>query len=452
MKELIQLHKDEFIEQLKRFLSIPSISSLSAHKGDVVKGAEWVADALKETGMEHVEIIETKGHPIVYADWIHTEGKPTVLVYGHYDVQPEDPLDLWETPPFEPTIRDGKIFARGATDDKGQLFLHIKALDLLLKENGELPVNVKFCIEGEEEIASPNLGPFINENQEKLVCDAVVISDTSFIEKGQPAICTSLRGALAMEVTVKTANTDLHSGTYGGAIPNSIHALVHILESLHHENGEIAVDGFYKGVPEVTEELRGEVAQIPFDEEKTKRELDLDALFGEEGFTFQERVGIRPTLEINGITGGFQGEGLKTIVPSKASAKISCRLVGEQNPQAIYEAIEQHMEAHKPAGAKVEVQQYIQANPVALDSRNPMIQTAADAYEEVYGVRPLFPKEGGSIPIVEVFSRVLDAPVVLMGFGLPSENLHAPNEHFHIENFVKGMETAASYLKKLGNQ
>ncbi|MGI8313693.1 dipeptidase [Halobacillus mangrovi] len=452
MKELIKLHKEDFIEQLKSFLSIPSISSLSAHKEDVQKGADWVADALKEIGMEHVELIETEGHPIVYADWLHAQGKPTVLVYGHYDVQPEDPLDLWETPPFEPTIRDDKIYARGATDDKGQLFLHIKALDLLMKENGELPVNVKFCIEGEEEIASPNLGPFINENQGKLSCDAVVISDTSFIEKGQPAICTSLRGALAMEVTVKTANTDLHSGTYGGAVPNSIHALVHILESLHHENGEVAVDGFYEGVPEVTEALREEVAQIPFDEEKLKNELDLEALFGEEGFTFHERVGIRPTLEINGITGGFQGEGLKTIVPSHASAKISCRLVGDQDPQAIYEAIQRHLEAHMQAGAKVEVEQYIKANPVALDSNDPMIQTAADAYEEVYAVRPLFPKEGGSIPIVEVFARVLNAPVVLMGFGLPSENLHAPNEHFHIENFIKGMETASLYLKKLGDQ
>ncbi|MYL50831.1 dipeptidase [Halobacillus litoralis] len=449
VKEAIELHKDQFIEELKQYLSIPSISSLSKHKEDVKKAADWTADALQEAGLENVEIIPTEGHPIVYADWLHAEGKPTILVYGHYDVQPEDPLDLWETPPFEPVIRDGKIFARGATDDKGQLFIHIKAVDLLMKEMGELPVNVKFVIEGEEEIASPNLGPFIQENEEKLACDAVVISDTSFSKKGQPAICTSLRGALAMEMTVTTANSDLHSGTYGGGVPNSIHALVQLVDSLHEENGRIAVDGFYEGVPEPTEALRKEVAEVPFNEERTRQELELDELFGEAGFTFQERVGIRPTLEINGITGGFQGEGLKTIVPKEASAKISCRLVGKQDPQAIFEAIQRHVADHRPVGAKVDLHQYIKADPVAIDSKNPYIQKAADAFESVYDVRPLFPKEGGSIPIVEVFGRVLNAPVVLMGFGLPTENLHAPNEHFHLENFTKGMETVCKYLQEL---
>ncbi|MFZ0371328.1 MAG: dipeptidase, partial [Halobacillus sp.] len=340
MKEQVELHKDSFIEELKDFLKIPSISSLPDRKEDVNKGADWVAEALGKAGLENVEVIQTKGHPIVYGDWLHAENKPTVLIYGHYDVQPEDPLELWETPPFEPVVRDGKIYARGATDDKGQLFLHIKAMELLMKENGTLPVNVKFCIEGEEEVASPNLSPFIRSQEEKLAADAVVISDTTFIEKGQPAICTSLRGALAMEVKVSTANTDLHSGSYGGAVPNSIHALVSLMDSLHDDTGKIAVEGFYEGVPEATEDLREEVAQVPFNSEKTKRELGLEAFFGEEGFTFQERVGIRPTLEINGITGGFQGEGLKTIVPNQASAKISCRLVGEQNPQAVYEAIQ----------------------------------------------------------------------------------------------------------------
>lgn len=449
MKEAVQLHKDQFIEELKQYLSIPSISSLSKHKEDVQRAADWTANALKDAGMENVEVIPTNGHPVVYGDWIHAEGKPTVLVYGHYDVQPEDPVDLWETPPFDPVVRDAKLYARGATDDKGQLFIHIKAVDLLMKEEGELPVNVKFVIEGEEEIASPNLAPFINENEEKLACDAVVISDTSFIEKGQPALCTSLRGALAMELTVSTANSDLHSGTYGGGVPNSIHALVQLLDSLHEKNGKIAVNGFYDGVPEPTNALRNEVAEVPFNEERTKQELDLEDLYGEEGFTFQERVGIRPTLEINGITGGFQGEGLKTIVPKQASAKISCRLVGEQDPQAVYEAIESHIHENKPVGAKVELHPYIKADPVAIDSQNSYIQAAADAFENVYGVRPLFPKEGGSIPIVEVFGRVLDAPVVLMGFGLPTENLHAPNEHFHLENFTQGIETVCEYFKKL---
>ncbi|WP_408008776.1 dipeptidase [Pseudalkalibacillus sp. A8] len=449
MKESIALHKDQYVEQLKEFLEIPSISTLPDHKDDVHKAAKWLAVSLEQIGMENIELIETEGHPIVYADWLHAKGKPTVLVYGHYDVQPADPIELWESPPFEPEVREDKLYARGATDDKGQLFIHVKALETLINEDGELPVNVKLCIEGEEEQASPNLPPFIQENPEKLSCDAVLISDTSFIEKGQPAICTSLRGALAMELSLKSANSDLHSGVYGGGVPNAAHNLVRLLDSFHDQNGKIAVEGFYEGVPALTEELKHEVSAIPFNEEKTKKELGLEALFGEEGFTFLEQTGVRLTLEINGITAGFQGEGIKTIVPCEASAKISCRLVGEQDPQTVYEQIEKHVQINKPVGTKVKLKQTIKANPVSLDSQNPMIQKAADAYEAVYKVRPLFPKEGGSIPIVEVFSRVLGTPVVLMGFGLPSENLHAPNEHFHLENFTKGIETVCQYLKSL---
>ncbi|MCF6139068.1 dipeptidase [Pseudalkalibacillus berkeleyi] len=447
MEKRIALHKEEYIEQLKDFLRIPSISTIKEHKKDVVKAAEWLAESLRKINMENVEIIETEGHPVVYADWLHAEGKPTVLIYGHYDVQPVEPLDLWDSPPFEPVVKDDKIYARGATDDKGQLFIHVKALELLMDENGELPVNVKFCIEGEEEQASPNLPPFIEQNQERLACDAVVISDTSFIEEGQPAICTSLRGALAMELTVTTANSDLHSGVYGGGVPNAVHQLVRILDSLHDQDGKVAVEGFYDGVPELTDELKQEVAAIPFDKEKTKEQLGLDDFYGEQGFTFQEQTGIRPTLEINGMKGGFADEGFKTIVPCQANAKMSCRLVGDQDPQYVYDKIQQHIEANKPAGTRVEMVQYLKAKPVSLNSNTPMITKAADAYESVYGKRPLFPKEGGSIPIVEVFSRVLDVPVVMMGFGLPSENLHAPNEHFHLENFTKGIETVCKYLK-----
>ncbi len=449
MKDLIEVHKDQFVEELQEFLRIQSISALSEHKEDVKTAARFLADAFERIGMEHIELVETEGHPIVYADWLHAEGKPTVLIYGHYDVQPADPLNLWETPPFDPVVRDGKIYARGATDDKGQLFMYVKALQLLKEKNGELPVNIKFCIEGEEELASPHLPPFIDENQEKLAADAVLISDTSFIDENQPAICTSLRGALALEVKVKTANTDLHSGSYGGGVPNAIHSLTKIVDSFHDRNGRIAVENFYEGVPEPTNELKQEVASIPFNEAQTKDQFGIEALFGEQGFTFQEQTGIRPTLEINGITGGFQGEGIKTIIPSEASAKISCRLVGEQNPQEVYERIEQHIQSHKPTGSTVELQQFIKAKPVSLDSKTMMIQKAADAYEAVYGVRPLFPKEGGSIPIVEVFSSVLNVPVVLMGFGLPTENLHAPNEHFHLNNFTRGIETIGHYLESL---
>ncbi|MFC0526005.1 dipeptidase [Pontibacillus salicampi] len=452
MKQIIQANKDRYIQELQDFLRIPSISAMGEHQDDVRAAAEWLANALEGIGMENVEIVETKRHPIVYADWLHAEGQPTVLVYGHYDVQPADPVELWDTPAFEPVIRNHKLYARGATDDKGQLFLHIKALETLMEQYGKLPVNVKFCVEGEEEIASPNLPPFIEEHKEKLAADAVLISDTSFIEEGQPAICTSLRGALAMELSVETANSDLHSGVYGGGVPNAVHSLVKLLDSFHDDQGKIAVEGFYEGVPEPTEALKEEVASIPFRKEKTKKDLALEEYFGEEGFTFQERTGIRPTLEINGVTGGFQGEGIKTIVPSKASAKISCRLVGEQNPQKIFEDINRHIEAYKPVGARLSLQQSVTANPVTLDSSNTMIQKAADAYEKVYGVRPLYPKEGGSIPIVEVFSRVLQSPVVLMGFGLPSENLHAPNEHFHLDNYLNGMETVGEYLLSLNKE
>ncbi|KGX93730.1 M20/M25/M40 family peptidase [Pontibacillus halophilus JSM 076056 = DSM 19796] len=449
VSQYIQKHEERMVEELTSFLSIPSISSMPEHKEDVHKAAEWVAESLQSAGLEHVELVETEGHPIVYADWLHAEGKPTVLIYGHYDVQPAAPLDLWNSNPFQPEVRDGKLYARGATDDKGQLYLHIKAMEALFDERGELPVNVKFCIEGEEEIASPNLPPYIEQNEGKLGADAVVISDTSFIEPGLPALCTSLRGALALELSVKTANTDLHSGVYGGGVPNALHSLVRLLDSFHDETGQVAVEGFYQGVPEPTELLKEEVAQIPFNEEQTLKDLGLQSLYGEEGFTFQERTGIRPTLEINGMAGGHHEEGFKTIVPSEAHAKISCRLVGEQDPDEVYRQIEGHVRRYQPTGATANMKKLITAKPVSLDSSDPMIQKAADAYEEVYGTRPLFPKEGGSIPIVENFSRVLQAPVVLMGFGLPSENLHAPNEHFHLENFTKGIETVATYLKSL---
>jgi acetylornithine deacetylase/succinyl-diaminopimelate desuccinylase-like protein len=449
MKTYIDQQQETFLEELKDFLRIPSISALPEHKEDVENAAKWLMKALSNIGMENIELIETKGHPIIYADWLHAKGKPTVLMYGHYDVQPVDPLELWDTPPFEPTVRDEKLFARGATDDKGQMFLHLKAIETLMKHKEKLPVNIKFCIEGEEEIASPNLPPYINENQEKLAADVVLISDTALLEKGKPAICTSLRGALALELTVKTANSDLHSGSYGGAVPNAVHSIVKVLDSFHHNNGKIAVEGFYEGVPSATEALREEVAEVPFNEEKVKQELGLTALFGEEGYTPQEQTGIRPTLEINGLVGGFHGEGFKTIVPCEASAKISCRLVGQQNPDNIYKLIEKHVHEHLPKGTTFEMKKLITGAPVSLNSKDEMIQKAAVAYEKVYGVYPVFPKAGGSIPIVEVFARVIGAPVVLMGFGLPTENLHAPNEHFHLENFSNGIETICEFLQSL---
>ncbi|MUG44066.1 dipeptidase [Paenibacillus woosongensis] len=444
-----QQHREQHLDELKQLLTIPSISALSEHKPDIARAAEWISSSLSSAGLENVEIIPTKGHPIIYADHLHAPGKPTVLVYGHYDVQPVDPLHLWETPPFEPTIRDGKLYARGATDDKGQLFLHIKAVEAILKEEKQLPVNIKFCIEGEEEIASPNLPPYLDEHKEKLAADVVLISDTALLEPGKPAICIGLRGLCSLEVTVHTANTDLHSGTFGGGVPNALHAIVSLLASLHDDKGRVAVEGFYQGVPELTPAMREEFAKQQFNETKLKADLGLDTLYGEEGYSFVERTGARPTLELNGVYGGFQGEGSKTVIPKEAHAKITCRLVGDQDPQDILDKIEAHLKQHVQPGAKLNIVQVEKARAFTINPANPMLQKAADAYERVYGTRALFTHDGGSIPIVETLSRVLNAPAVMMGFGLPDENLHAPNEHFNLENFDKGLLTIVDYLKSL---
>ncbi|WP_201450745.1 dipeptidase [Paenibacillus sp. An7] len=448
-KAYFEDNREQHLNELQEWLSIPSISALSEHKGDVHKAAEWLAAKLTEAGLEHVEIHETKGHPLITADYLHAEGKPTVLVYGHYDVQPVDPLHLWETPPFEPSIRDGKLYARGATDDKGQLFLHVKAVEAILKQEKELPVNIKFCIEGEEEVSSPNLPLFLEENKEKLAADVVLVSDTSLLAPGKPAISTGLRGLCSLELSLNTANTDLHSGSYGGGVPNALHAMVELLSTLHDKQGRVSVEGFYNGVQELSPEMREEFAKQQFDEEKLKQDLGLDALYGEEGYSFVERIGARPTLELNGVYGGFQGEGTKTVIPKEAHAKITCRLVADQDPQACLDAIEAHLNAHTPVGAKLTISPKEKAYAFNIDPSHPMLQKAADAYETVYGTRALFTKDGGSIPIVEKLSSTLNAPTVMMGFGLPDENLHAPNEHFNLENFDKGLLTIVEYLKRV---
>ena len=441
--------REQQLDELRQWLSIPSISALSAHKADMNKAAEWLADALTRAGLENVEVHQTDGHPIVYADHLHAPGKPTVLVYGHYDVQPVDPLHLWTTPPFEPDIRDGKLYARGATDDKGQVFLHIKAIEAILKQEERLPVNIKLCIEGEEEVSSRSLPPFLTTNRDKLATDVVLISDTSLLEPGKPAISTGLRGLCSFEVTMSTANTDLHSGTYGGGVPNALHALVSLLATLHNDQGRVSVDGFYEGVPELSPLMREEFAKQMLDDDQLKASLGLDALYGEEDFSFVERVGARPTLEMNGVYGGFQGEGTKTVIPKEAHAKITCRLVGDQDPQDILDKIKRHLQKHVQPGAKLQFKDGEKARAFNIDPSDRMLQLAADAYEDVYGTRALFTKDGGSIPIVATFSRELAAPVVMMGFGLPDENLHAPNEHFHLYNFDKGLLTIVSFLKRL---
>ncbi|MGU3474039.1 dipeptidase [Paenibacillus sp. D51F] len=445
--EYFASRREEQLEELKQWLRIPSISALSEHKQDIQSAAAWLADTLKRAGLENIEIMPTAGNPVVYADYLHAPGKPTILVYGHYDVQPVDPLNLWTSPPFEPEIRGDKLYGRGTTDDKGQTFIHIKAIEAILKQEGTLPVNVKLCIEGEEEIGSINLPPFLETHKEKLACDAVLVSDTSLLERGRPAICTGLRGLAGMELTVSTANTDLHSGSYGGAVPNALHALVSLLDSLHDEKGKVAVEGFYEGVPELSALMREEFAKQGLDENKVREGLGLDALYGEEGYSFVERVGARPTLELNGVYGGFQGEGSKTVIPKVAHAKITCRLVGKQDPQLTMDRIEKHLNAHIQPGARFELKRSEGAFAFNIDPSHPILQTAADAYGAVYGTRALFTKDGGSIPIMAAFSRVLESPVVLMGFGLDDENLHAPNEHFNLENFDKGLLTVVEFLK-----
>ena len=448
LSEFVSKHHHQNVEELKELLRIPSISSLSEHKEDIQKAASWIANKLESIGMEHVEIVQTKGHPIIYADWLHQENAPTVLVYGHYDVQPVDPIHLWETPPFEPDIRDEKIYARGATDDKGQTFLHIKAVEALLKLENKLPVNLKFCIEGEEEIGSPHLPQFLTENKEKLACDVVVISDSDMWDRGVPAITYSLRGLCALEVSLKTANTDLHSGMFGGGVQNANHLLVKLLSTLHNANGKVNVDQFYDDVLELTEFEKEQIKALGFDEEKLKKQLSLTEFTGgETNYPYPEKISSRPTLELNGIWGGFQGEGTKTVIPNEAHAKITCRLVNNQNPEKIQGLIKKHLEEQAPKGCTVKVTLQDTGNPFLTPIDSPMIQKAAAAYEQVYGKAPVYKREGGSIPIVSDFSHTLNTPVVLMGFGLPDENLHAPNEHFNLENFDKGILTICSFLE-----
>nr|WP_251477127.1 dipeptidase [Planococcus sp. NCCP-2050] len=439
-------HREEHLEELKAFLRIPSISSLSEHKDDIRKGAEWLKEAMLKAGLENAEVFETEGHPVVYADWLHAEGKPTVLVYGHYDVQPVDPLNLWESAPFDPQIRDNKLFARGASDDKGQTFMHVKAVEALLQLNGELPVNIKFIVEGEEEVGSPNLPLYVEQNKDQLKADVIVISDTGMQGPGRPAVCYGLRGLAGIQIDVKGPKGDLHSGLYGGAVQNPLHAVVEILQSFRDKEGVIQVEGFYEDVLPVSDEERAEFASLEFDLEHEKKEIGITEDFGEKGYSFVERTWIRPTLEINGITGGFSGEGIKTVLPAEASAKITCRLVPNQDPDDIVAKLRAHIDAHKPAGVTVEITDFDKGKPFLTPFDHPAIQAAGRSYEKIYQVPTAFTRMGGSVPIVAVFDEVLELPVVLMGFGLASENFHAPNEHFHLENFDKGLRVISDYL------
>lgn len=444
-------NREKHLNELNEFLRIPSISSLSEHKEDMQSAAKWLAEKLTSLNIENVSIDQTAGHPVVYGEWLHAEGKPTILFYGHYDVQPVDPLNLWDSAPFEPEIRDNKLFARGSSDDKGQVFMHLKTIEALFATTGTLPVNVKFIIEGEEEIGSPNLPEYVEANKEKLAADLILISDTGLYAPGKPAVCYGLRGLTGVQIDVRGAKGDLHSGLYGGGVQNAIHALAEILTSFRDEHGTIQVEGFYDNVLPLTEEERQAYRDLNHDEEELKEEVGVKELFGEEGYSFLEQTWARPTLEVNGVFGGFSGEGIKTVLPAEAGAKITCRLVPNQDPEEIVALLRAHIEKYKPTGVEVVVSEFDKGKPFITPFDHPVIQAAGRSYEKVYEVPTAYTRGGGSIPIVASFDEILKQPVVLMGFGLASENFHAPNEHFHLENFDKGLRVLADYLYEVSN-
>jgi acetylornithine deacetylase/succinyl-diaminopimelate desuccinylase-like protein len=446
IKSYVAAHQQRFLDELFELLRFPSVSADPAYAQDVAKTAAFVAQKLKDAGADHVEICPTAGHPIVYGEKLTDPSKPTVLVYGHYDVQPADPLELWHTPPFEPTIRDGKIFARGACDDKGQFYMHVKAFELMMQQ-GSLDTNIKFMIEGEEEVGSENLATFIKANKERLAADIVLISDTAMISLEHPSLETGLRGLSYIEVEVTGPNRDLHSGVYGGAVANPATILAKMIASLHDENNHITIPGFYDDVQELSEAERQALNEAPYDEEEYKKDLDVNALWGEKGYTTLERTGIRPTLEVNGIWGGYIGEGAKTVLPSKASAKISMRLVPNQQSDKITALFKAHFEKLAPASVKVKVTPHHGGEPVVTPTDSIAYQAAEKAIEASFGKKPIPTRGGGSIPIVALFEAELGIKTVLMGFGLDSDNLHSPNEKYDIANYLKGIETIPLFHK-----
>lgn len=440
----IQENKDRFVSELIDLLKIPSVSADSTYKENVFQAAEAVRRTLEDAGADNTELCQTEGFPVVYGEKIIDESKPTVLVYGHYDVQPADPLELWDSPPFDPVIKDGKIYARGAADDKGQMYMHVKAFEIMMKTD-QLPCNVKFIIEGEEEVGSANLEAFISKEKEKLKADIILISDTSMLSLENPSITTGLKGLSYLEVEVTGPNRDLHSGLYGGAVANPINILCQMIASLTDENNHIAIPGFYDKVLEATEEERELMAKTPFDLDEYKKKLDIKEVHGEAGYTTIERTGIRPTLDVNGIWGGYIGEGAKTVLPSKAYAKISMRLVPDQDDEEISQLFKKHFESIAPKSVKVEVKPHHGATPYVMPIDIPEYKAASDAIEKTFGKTPVPVRAGGSIPIVALFEEVLGLKSILLGFGLDTDAIHSPNEHFGVENFLKGIETIAHF-------
>jgi len=446
-----QEHHAEFLEGLKTFLRIPSISALPEHKPDIRRAAEFARDELRQAGMTAVELIEGEGNPLVYGEWLGAPGKPTILFYGHYDVQPPDPLDEWKSPPFEPEVRNDNIYARGAVDDKGQVYIQIKAVEGLMKTKGKLPLNVKFLLEGEEETGGEHIEAYVKTKPPRLKADAVVVCDTEMFAPELPTICVGLRGLVYYELAVEGANHDLHSGIYGGAAPNPIMAIAEILTALKDREGHIKIPGFYDRVVPPSQKERDAWGRLPFDEkEYTEKEMGARELVGEPEVPLFERTWARPTLEVHGIRGGFVGDGAKTVIPARAVAKISTRLVGDQKTSEAIAQLKAAVAAACPKGVTAEVKLLSAGEPSLTNPDNPFIHAAADALKQTFGKETVYIRSGGSIPIVGVFDRYLGIPSVMMGFGLPDDNLHAPNEKFHLPNFYRGIEAVARYLEILG--
>ena len=446
----LDANQPRYLAELVELLRIPSVSAAGVHVGDVRRAAEWVSHRATKAGIENVAIFPTGEHCCVYGDWLHAPGKPTILIYAHFDVQPPDPLELWTSPPFEPVVKDGCIFARGAADMKANLLLALIAAETLLATRGSLPVNVKFLFEGQEEIGSRDLGPFVFAQRERLACDMILTSDGIQWAVDQPAMWMAVKGACAFQVDLGTAAMDLHSGLFGGAVPNAVHALVELLSTLRNREGRILVDGFFDEVAPLSGEARREINAIPFDAEEYKEEIGVDALVGEPGYSTYERAWARPTLEVNGIWGGYQGDGVKTVIPAKAHAKITCRLVANQDPEAVVDRLEAHIMRHRPAGARVAVvRPALSARPYQIPSNHPGVKVVAEVLTELYNRAPYFARVGGSLPITDMFLQELKAYTFMIGFGQSDERAHSPNEFFRLADFERGQAFYVRLLDRL---
>jgi acetylornithine deacetylase/succinyl-diaminopimelate desuccinylase-like protein len=447
--DFINVQRDRYVDELKQFLAIPSISALPEHQGDVRRAAEWTADQMRQIGLQNVRLMETPGNPIVYGDWLNAPGAPTILFYGHYDVQPVDPVELWESPPFEATVRDGELYARGAADDKGQVFMHFKAVEAYMKNGGGLPLNMKFFIEGEEEVGSAHLDEFVHANKSLLSADVVVISDTAMIGKGVPSICYGLRGLVYYQIDLRGTKSDLHSGVFGGAVANPAFVLCQIIAQMKDKGGRIKIPGFYDDVRPLTDAEREEWKKLPFNEKNYRKELGAPKLTGESGYTVYERTWGRPTFEVNGLLSGFTGDGPKTVIAAVAMAKVSMRLVPDQTPEKIGALFEAYMKKVAPKTVELKLTRMHGGMPWMAGFDDPFLRAAGRAVERGFGKAPVFNREGGSIPVVATFQQALGVPSVLFGVGLPDENAHAPNEKLDLGNFHGGIISSAYLYQEI---